>query len=51
MELVFEQCVLNLILKWGAKDPKKKKDHLIFINFGVKKFTIKTPKKKRNFDV
>jgi hypothetical protein len=39
-----------LISKWGAKDPKKRGDHLIFINFGVKKFTVKnTPKK--NFDV
>jgi hypothetical protein len=42
MELRFEPCVLNLIWKWGAKDPKKREDHLIFINFGVKKF----PRKK-----
>jgi hypothetical protein len=41
MELRFEPCVLNLIWKSGAKDPKKRKDHLIFINFGVKKFAIK----------
>jgi hypothetical protein len=41
------------VLKFGvktpinAKDPKKKKNHLIFINFGVKKFTLEnTPKKK-----
>jgi hypothetical protein len=46
MELRFEPCVLNLIWKWGAKDSEKKKDHLIFINFGIKKFTLKnTPKK------
>jgi hypothetical protein len=39
--------MLNLIWKCGAKDPKKREDHLIFINFGVKKFTVKnTPKKK-----
>jgi hypothetical protein len=30
------------------KTTKKKKDHLIFINFGVKKFTLKnTPQKKK----
>jgi hypothetical protein len=29
----------------------KKKDHLIFINFGVKKFTKKNTQKKKNFDV
>jgi hypothetical protein len=47
MELKFEACNLNLIWKWGTKDPKKREDHLIFINFGVKKFTLKnTPQKK-----
>jgi hypothetical protein len=36
-----------LIWKCGAKDPQKREDNLIFINFGVKKFTLKnTPKKK-----
>jgi hypothetical protein len=34
----------------GAKDPKKREDHLIFLNFGVKKFTDKKYPKK-NFDV
>jgi hypothetical protein len=30
------------------KTPKKREDHLIFIDFGVKKFTLKdTPKKKK----
>jgi hypothetical protein len=43
--------MLNLIWKWGAKDPKRREDHLIFINFGVKKFTLKNTPKKRNFDV
>jgi hypothetical protein len=47
LELKFEVCMLNLIWKWGAKDPKKREDHLIFINFGVKKFTLKTPQKKK----
>ena len=47
MEFRFEPCVLNLIWKWCAKDPKKRKDHLIFINFKVKKFTIKNIQKKR----
>jgi hypothetical protein len=43
--------MLNLIWKWGAKDPKKREDHLIFINFGVKKFTLKDTPPKKNFDV
>jgi hypothetical protein len=51
MELKFEACVLNLIWKWGAKEPKKWEDHLIFINFGEKKFIVKVAKKKKNFDV
>jgi hypothetical protein len=37
----------QLDLEVMAKDPKKREDHLIFINFGVKKFTIKTSKKNR----
>jgi hypothetical protein len=45
MELRFEQCVLNLISKSYAKDPNKIKDHLIFINFRIKKFTIKNTQK------
>jgi hypothetical protein len=33
-------------LEVRCKRPKTKKDHLIFINFGIKKFTLKnTPKK------
>jgi hypothetical protein len=51
MELRFEPCVLNLIWKWGEKDPKKREDYLIFINFGIKKFTLKNTQKKKNFDV
>jgi helix-turn-helix protein len=48
MELRFEQCVPNLIWKNEAEDPKKRKDHLVFINFGVKKLTvIKTQEKKK----
>jgi hypothetical protein len=50
LELKFEACMLNLVWKWGAKDPKKRKDHLIFINFGVKKFALKNTPKKKNFD-
>jgi hypothetical protein len=30
-----------------CKRPKKRKDHLIFSNFGVKKFTVKKHPKKR----
>jgi hypothetical protein len=51
MELRFEPCVRNLIWKWGAKDPKKRDDHLIFINFGVKKFTLRNTQKLFFFDV
>jgi hypothetical protein len=51
LELRFEACMLHLIWKWGAKDSKKRVDHLIFINFGVKKFRLKNTQKKRNFDV
>jgi hypothetical protein len=29
---------------------KKKKNHLIFINFGVKKFTLKNTQKKKTFE-
>jgi hypothetical protein len=39
-----------LICKLVSKDPKKREDHLIFINFGVKKFTLKNTQKKKNFD-
>jgi hypothetical protein len=46
MELKFEACMLNLIWKWGAKDPQKREEHLIFINFGVKKFIVKNTQKK-----
>jgi hypothetical protein len=49
MELRFGPCALNLIWKWCAKDPKKREDHLIFINFGVKKFTLINTQKKKRF--
>jgi hypothetical protein len=49
--LKFEACMLNLIWKCGAKDLEKREDHLIFINFGVKKFRVKNTPKKKNFDV
>jgi hypothetical protein len=47
MELRFELCVPNLIWKGEAKDPQKRKDHLIFINFRVKKFIEKNTQKKK----
>jgi hypothetical protein len=47
MGLRFEPCVLNLIWKRGAKDPQKGEEHLIFINFGVKKFTVNNTHKKK----
>jgi hypothetical protein len=47
MELRFEPGVLNLIWNWREKNPRKRKDHLILIDFGVKKFTARnTPNKK-----
>jgi hypothetical protein len=50
MEFRFEPCVLNLI--WELQKIQiKEKDHLIFINFGVKKFTLENIKKKQNFGV
>jgi hypothetical protein len=51
MELKFEACMLNLIWKSGAKDPKKREDHLSFINFGVKKFKLKNTPRKKKIDV
>jgi hypothetical protein len=36
----------QLDLKVMCKRPKKREDPIIFINFGVKKFTIKNTKKK-----
>jgi hypothetical protein len=51
LELKFEACMLNLIWKRGAKDSQKRKGHLIFINFGVKKFILIITPPKRNFDV
>jgi hypothetical protein len=47
LELRFELCVPNLIWKREAKDPKKREDHLIFINFGIKKFTVKNTQKNK----
>jgi hypothetical protein len=47
LELTFEACMLNLIWKWCAKDPSKREDHLIFINFGIKKFTLKNTQKRK----
>jgi hypothetical protein len=41
----------QLDLEVNCKRSKNKKDHLIFINFGVKKFTVKNTQEKRNFDV
>jgi hypothetical protein len=41
----------QLDLEVRCKRPKKREDLLIFINFGVKKFTLKKAQKKQNFDV
>jgi hypothetical protein len=40
----------QLDLEVMSKRPKKK-DHLIFVNFGVKKFIVKNTQKNQNFDV
>jgi hypothetical protein len=51
LELKFE-AYAQLDLEVRCKRPRKKReDHLIFINFGVKKFTPKNTPKKKNFDV
>jgi hypothetical protein len=41
----------QLALEVRCKRPKKKRDHPIFINFGIKKFTLKNTPPKKNFDV
>jgi hypothetical protein len=51
MELKFEPCVLNLIWKPCVKDQRKREDHVVFINFGVKKFTIRNTQEIEDFDV
>jgi hypothetical protein len=51
MELGFESCVFNFIWKLCAKEPKKRKELLIFINFGGKKFIVRNTRKKEIFDV
>jgi hypothetical protein len=47
LRVKFESCVLNLIKKWSTKHPKYKDDHLIFMNFRAKEFTIKRLLKKK----
>jgi hypothetical protein len=42
---------VQLDLEVRYKRPKKKKDHLVSINFGIKKFTLKKYPPKKNFDV
>jgi hypothetical protein len=39
-------CV-QLDLELRCKRPKKREDHLIFINFGVKKFIVKNIQKNK----
>jgi hypothetical protein len=51
VDLKFKACVLKLSWKWGAKDPEKEENHLVFINLGVNKFTLKNTPKKRNVDI
>jgi hypothetical protein len=46
MELRFEPCV-QLDFEVRCKRPKKRDDHVIFINFGVKKSIIDNTQKKK----
>jgi hypothetical protein len=41
----------QLDLEVRFKRPKKEEDHLIFIDFGIKKFTLKNIQKKKIYDV
>jgi hypothetical protein len=41
----------QLDLEVRYKRPKKREDHLIFINFGAKKFTLKNTLQKKIFEV
>jgi hypothetical protein len=41
----------QLDLEVRCKRPKKREDHLIFINFGIMKFKLKNTPTKKNFDV
>jgi hypothetical protein len=41
----------QLDLEVRCKRPKKGEDHLILIDFGIKKFTLKNIRKKKNYDV
>jgi hypothetical protein len=47
---IWAMCA-KLDLEVSCKRPKKIEVHLIFINFGVKKFTLKNTQKKENFNV
>jgi hypothetical protein len=47
----FEPYMANLIKKWFSIYPKFEKDHLIFMNFGVRNFIMKINQKNKNFDV
>jgi hypothetical protein len=49
MELRFEPMCGQLDLELRCKTPKKREDHLIFFNFGIKKFILKSTQKKKTF--
>jgi hypothetical protein len=51
VEFRFAPCVVDLIKKWGVKDPKKREHYLIFINSGVKKFILNNTPEKIKIDV
>jgi hypothetical protein len=42
---------VQLDLEVRCKRPKKREEHLIFINFGVKEVHTKKHPRKKNFDV
>jgi hypothetical protein len=47
VELRFEPCVLNLIWKWGAKDPKKRGSYNFHQFWSTKVQSKKHPKKTK----
>jgi hypothetical protein len=47
LKLKFQPYVLNLFPKCLAKDPIFFEHHLILMNFGVKKFTVRNTQKKK----
>jgi hypothetical protein len=41
----------QLDLEVKCKRSKKREEHIVFINFGVKKFIVENTPQKKNFDI